>query len=197
MKAAILAMSALVGMMGMTACNREAKDGGEGGASNTTEKIKEEARETGREIGQATDKAVDKTKEETRQAARDVKEGAEKLVSKTEQGAKQAGGAAKEKEGAAKQAAGGLMPGDDAETDSDRQLVAKIRMQLAADKEIASEARDVRIDADSGKVELEGTVTSQEAKAKIGRVVGRLAGPKNVKDELKVAEQVGTGNTER
>ena len=55
----------------------------------------------------------------------------------------------------------------------------------------------MRIEAENGKVELEGTVTSQEAKAKISRIASRLAGAKNVTDGVKVAEQVGTGNTER
>lgn len=192
MKAAILAMSA-AWALGMAACNREAKDGSGGRAADTASaagKIGEQARETGREIAAATGKAVEKTEEETRQAARDVKEGAGKLADKAGKGAKRTGDSAQAK-------AGGLMPGDEAETESDRQLVARIRGQLAADKETASEARDIRIDADSGKVELEGTVTSRDAKTKIVRVVNRLAGPKNVKDELKVAERVGTGNTER
>ena len=110
MKAAIVALAAL---MGMTACNREAKQGGEGGAADTamsaTDKIKEEAREAGKEVGEATDKAVAKTKEETRQTARDVQEGAEKLTEKTEQGAKKTTETTKAE-------AGKLMPGDAAAT---------------------------------------------------------------------------------
>lgn len=191
MKAAIVAVSMV---LGLSACNREARKGGEGGAADTAvsmgEKMKQGAEKTGEELGEATDKAVAKTKEETRQTARDVKEGAEKLVTKSEKGAKDATESMKHE-------AGKLKSGDKAEAEGDKQLVSKIRAQLEADKELAPEARDIRIGADKGKVKLEGTVTSQEAKTKISRIASRLAGAKNVDDGLKVAEQVGTGDTER
>lgn len=223
MKAAIVALSA---MIGMTACNREAKEGQPGaeksqpGAQTSQtdaqtdktgsagKKIEEEARQTGRDIGEATDKAVSKTEEEARQTSRDVGEATDKAVSKTEEEARQSSrdageGADKTKQAVSKEAAALAaaaakpMPGDVAVTKTDKQLLANIRRSLASDRDVTTESKDVRIKVDNGQVGLEGTVTSKKIKDEIARITKGAAGETKVKDNVKVAEQVGTGNTDQ
>lgn len=219
MKALMVAMAA---MIGFTACNKEAKRegdaaAGEGreaareaeagavkaedaasrearqtgndvreGAGQLTDKASEESRQSGRDIREGADKAGARTAEETRQTTRDVKEGAGSATDKVREEARQTNRDLKE-----------AMSMDDGKTAADKQIITRIRTALRADKDVASESRDVRIIAKDGEVTLEGTVTSKEAKEGIARVSRKIAGATKVDDEVKVAERVGAGASDR
>lgn len=202
MKAAITVIAA---MIWITGCNREAKqDQSESSGEAAARQTEEEARQTGRDMEEAGKQSGSKVEEEGRQTSRDIKEGAEKAGAKTQEEARQSGRDIKE--GA--QAAGSktkeearqtsrdikeAVSGDQAKTDADKQLNARIREALKKDKAVASEADDVDIRTENGKVELQGTVTSKEAKQEIARIAGDIAGKTMVQDKVKVAERVGTG----
>lgn len=202
MKAAIAAIAA---MIWITGCNKEAKQdqgetSGEAAARQTEEetrqtgrdmeeagkqsgsKIEEEGRQTSRDVGEGASKAGSKAKEEARQSGRDIKEGAQAAGSKTKEEVRQTSRDIKE-----------AVSGDQGKTEADKKLNARIREALKQDKTVASEAGDVDIRTENGKVELQGTVTSKEAKQGIARIAGDIAGKTMVQDKVKVAERVGTG----
>jgi osmotically-inducible protein OsmY len=190
------------------AASREARQTGNDvreGAGQLTDKTAEEARQTNRDIREGADKVgssegpagrdvhardvsegADKATEGARQSTRDVKEGAGVLTDKAKEEARQTNRDIKEAVGM-----------DEGKTAADKQLVARIRTALKGDKDVAVEAREVRIESENGKVELEGTVTSKEAKDAIVRIARNIAGATKVDDELKVAERVGAGTSDR
>jgi X-X-X-Leu-X-X-Gly heptad repeat protein len=201
------------------AASREARQTGNDvreGAGQLTDKTKEEARQTNRDIREGADKVgssegpagrdvhardvndgadkategagqlTDKTKEEARQTNRDIKEGADAASGKVREEARQTNRDLKEAVGM-----------DEGETAADKQLITRIRTALKADKDVAAEARDIRIEAENGEVDLEGTVTSKEIKDGIVRVARKIAGATKVDDEMKVAERVGAGASDR
>lgn len=184
MKAAIAAMAAIIWMTG---CNREAKrDQGETSGEAAARQAEEETRQTGRDIKEGAGKAADKVQEEARQSGRDIKEGARKAGAKTTEEVRQTSRDIKE-----------AVAGDQGTTEADKKLNTRIRDALNKDKAVASDADDVDIRTGNGKVELQGTVTSKEAKQGIARIAGEIAGKTQVVDKVKVAERVGTGPEER
>lgn len=184
MKAAIAAIAA---MIWITGCNREAKrDQGETSGEAAARQAKEEARQTGRDIKEGAEDAGAKVQEEARQSGRDIKEGAQKAGAKTKEEVRQTSRDIKE-----------AVAGDRGKTEADRKLNARIREALNKDNTVASEADDVDIRTENGKVELQGTVTSKDAKQGIARIAGDIAGKAQVVDKVKVAERVGTGPEER
>lgn len=168
-------MAAMAIMIGFTACNREAKREGD-----------EAARQAGDDVREGGGQLTDKAAEEARQTTRDIGEGADAATGKVREEARQTSRDVKE-----------AMAMDDAKTDADKQIISRIRTALRADKVAAAESRDVRIIAKDGKVTLEGTVASQEAKDGIARVSRKIAGATRVDDEVKVAERVGAGSSDR
>lgn len=187
MRTAIIAVSALIGM---TACNKDNRQGAKDKASDAASSAAEEGRQTGRDIGQAADTAAGAVREESRQSARDIKEGAAK--------AKSGAGTAMDSVGSkSRQAADAMktaMGKDEAKTASDKKLNEKFRNALGKSKTVpASEKNDVAAHTDHGKMQLTGTVSSAETKREIGRIADDVAGKSKVKDDMKVAERVGTG----
>lgn len=210
-------------MIGFTACNKEAKrDANDASAKaqeearQTNRDIKEgsakatdEARQAGRdtttgaaqdadEVGrkaessardqgarEGTSAVVDSIRGEVRQSARDIKEGAQSATAKAREEFRQSARDISE--------AAGL---DKSTTDADKALTARIRKALKADKDVASEAGDIRIITDKGEVKLLGTVTSKDVKSEISRIAKDVAGMTKVNDEMKVSERVGAGANE-
>lgn len=223
MKALTMAMAA---MIGFTACNRESKREGEAAAREAAEDGREaareaeagavtaedaasrEARQTGNDVREGAGQLTDKAAEEARQSGRDIREGADKAGARTAEEARQTTRDIKEGAGAAtdkvreearqtnrdlKEAAAM----DDGSTAADKQIITRIRTALRADKDVAGESRDVRIVAKNGEVTLEGTVASKEAKDGIARISREIAGATKVDDDVKVAERVGAGASDR
>lgn len=204
MKIRMAAMAAMTAIIGFTACNREAARDGEAAAKEAPEAGSEavrdvgagaagagdatarEARQTGNDIREGGGQITDKAAAEARQTTRDVKEGAGAAADKIQEEARQTGRDMKE-----------VMAGDEGKTESDKQIITRIRGAVHADKDMSGEARDVRIIAKEGKVTLEGTVTSTEAKAGIARISREIAGATKVEDEVKVSVRVGSGASER
>ncbi|MDQ3003345.1 MAG: BON domain-containing protein [Fibrobacterota bacterium] len=224
MRAAILAVSA---MIGLTACNKEAKRD----ANDASAEAQEEARQTNRDIKEGTAKATDEAHQagrDAQQAGHDAKTGAANEAdqvgrkaesSARDQGAREVTGAVVDSiRGEIRQTSRDIKEGtqaatakvgeeyrqttrdigeaiglDKSTTDADKALTARIRKALKADKDVASEAGDIRIITDKGEVKLLGTVTSKDVKSEISRIAKDVAGMTKVNDEMKVAERVGTG----
>jgi osmotically-inducible protein OsmY len=72
---------------------------------------------------------------------------------------------------------------------ADRQLTAKIRRAVVADKNLSLEAHNVHISAQDGAVTLTGTVKSDDEKKAIEDKATEIAGTGKVTDNLTVSGQ--------
>jgi len=69
----------------------------------------------------------------------------------------------------------------------DLELTAKIRRAIIDDKTLSTDAHNVKIITVSGVVTLKGPVRSTMEKSAVAGAAEKVAGPKNVRDELTVA----------
>jgi hyperosmotically inducible periplasmic protein len=69
---------------------------------------------------------------------------------------------------------------------SDREIMREIRKSLTSDKTVSSDAHNVKVIAQQGKVTLKGPVRTEEEKATIVAKAKDVAGAGNVTDELEV-----------
>lgn len=69
---------------------------------------------------------------------------------------------------------------------SDRAISQKIRQALAADKNLSPDARRVKIQTQSGKVTLQGSVPSTSERTTIVSKAAGIAGQGNVTDNIEV-----------
>jgi osmotically-inducible protein OsmY len=69
---------------------------------------------------------------------------------------------------------------------SDRQVMAHIRHDVVADKNLSTYAHNVKIISDHGTVTLRGPVHSEEEKRAIEAYAHKYAGERNVRNELTV-----------
>jgi|GEM_PF-4954998 len=182
MKAAIIAVSAL---LWMTACNRESKQ-----AARENAAAKDSAAAANREAAKDTNAAGkgmgEKAKEETRQTARDVSEGAATAAGKVKEGANKAG-----------EKVENVFLKDKGLTKEDAKVNERIRAVLKKNKEVSPEAADISLVTQNGEVTLHGTVTSATIRDEAVRLAKNVAGKSKVTSDLKVAERVGTGPDER
>jgi osmotically-inducible protein OsmY len=72
-------------------------------------------------------------------------------------------------------------------TEADRTLNHKIRQGLSADSSLASAAKNVHFNSDEGKVTLNGTVATEKEKKDIEAKVEKMAGVKDVDNQLQIA----------
>lgn len=165
-----------------------------GALDNETSKANESSKAAADELmakGQRSETRIvgsdssNKIVEETRQTSRDIGEGAAAAASKTKEEARQTS-----------RDIGEVFAGDKSKTDADKALTGRIRTALKNDKAAAKEASDVNIDTDNGVVSLTGTVGSAEDKREIARVAMDVAGKAKVRNEIKVAERVGSGSND-
>ncbi|HKP96987.1 MAG TPA: BON domain-containing protein [Fibrobacteria bacterium] len=185
MRAAIVAISALIGI---TACNRDAEKAKDK-AADAAAKTGEEARKAGEYAKEGAEKTGDAAKD----AAHAAKEGAEKAGHEAKDAAEEGGHAAKEGAEKTAVAAKALLGMDYGKTEADKQLTSRIRSAIKKDKSIPESEKDMAIRTEDGKVRLTGTLSSREAKDDIVRIATDIAGPSNVKVEIKMAERVGEG----
>jgi osmotically-inducible protein OsmY len=73
------------------------------------------------------------------------------------------------------------------ENTSDRQLTQLIRRAIVKDKNLSSDAHNVKIITQNGAVTLKGPVKSEEEKQAIESKAAEVAGPDKVNSELQVA----------
>lgn len=71
-------------------------------------------------------------------------------------------------------------------SESDRQLMARIRRDVTKDKTLSSYGHNVKIIAEQGKVTLKGPVRSEDEKRTIEEYARKYAGDGNVTNELDI-----------
>lgn len=71
-------------------------------------------------------------------------------------------------------------------TKTDRDLMKKIRQSIMSDKSLSTDAHNVKVIAQNGKVTLKGPVSSGDEKNAVEAKAVEVAGAGNVTDELTV-----------
>jgi hyperosmotically inducible periplasmic protein len=82
-----------------------------------------------------------------------------------------------------------LTPMDQSNDPADLELTQKIRKAVVADDGLSTNAHNVKIIAANGVVVLRGPVETPEEKAKIEATAVKIAGVKNVRNQLEIAAQ--------
>ncbi len=80
-----------------------------------------------------------------------------------------------------------LTPGDQSSDQGDVELTRRIRKAVVADKSLSTNAHNIKIITVNGMVTLRGPVKSEKEKTKIVAKAQKLAGAKQVENELEVA----------
>jgi osmotically-inducible protein OsmY len=75
---------------------------------------------------------------------------------------------------------------DQAATDSDRQLSARIRKSIADDERLSVNAKNVVVTTDADTVTLRGSVANTEEKSRLEQYAQRAAGSRHVNNQLEV-----------
>ncbi len=71
-------------------------------------------------------------------------------------------------------------------TKTDRDLMKKIRQSIMSDKSLSTDAHNIKVIAQNGKVTLKGPVRSDDEKNTVESKAVEVAGAGNVTDELTV-----------
>jgi len=82
---------------------------------------------------------------------------------------------------------GALTPLDQSESDSDRDLLQRIRKAVVADDALSFTAKNVKIITRDGQVTLRGAVNNEKEKVEIDKLARAAAGQKHVTNELEVS----------
>ncbi len=77
-------------------------------------------------------------------------------------------------------------PFDQKENQADIKITADIRKRVV-DSEMSTDAKNVKIITENGRVTLRGPVKSADEKAKIKSIAGEIAGSDKVDDQLEIA----------
>ena len=80
-----------------------------------------------------------------------------------------------------------LTPIDQSNKPSDLKITREIRRALIRDKQLSTDAKNVKIITIDGAVTLRGPVKTDQEKADIGAKAAQLAGDSNVHNDLEVA----------
>ena len=80
-----------------------------------------------------------------------------------------------------------LTPGDQSSDKGDVELTRRIRRAVVADKSLSTNAHNIKIITVNGMVTLRGPVKSENEKMKIVAKAQKLAGKKQIENELEVA----------
>jgi len=79
-----------------------------------------------------------------------------------------------------------LTPGDQSESKADLDLTQRIRRAVVADKSLSTTGHNIKIITVNGTVTLRGPVKSEKEREKIVAQARKLAGKKQVENELEV-----------
>lgn len=82
-----------------------------------------------------------------------------------------------------------LTPADQSSNEADVELTRRIREAVVADKSLSTNAHNVKIITVDGVVTLRGPVSSAQERAKVAETAQKLAGTKQVENQLEVAAQ--------
>ena len=80
-------------------------------------------------------------------------------------------------------------PGDQSNSKSDVAITQAIRKAVVADKELSTNAHNVKIITTNGMVTLRGPVNSPEEKSKVAAKAKSVAGVKSVDNKLEIASR--------
>ena len=83
-----------------------------------------------------------------------------------------------------------------AATEADRTLGQQVVQELKTDTSLAALLPKIRLNVESGKITLSGTVKSEDQKQKIESAVKRVTGVANVEDHLRVSVSSSNGTTQ-
>ena len=78
-------------------------------------------------------------------------------------------------------------PGDQSNSEPDMRITQSIRKAIVADKDLSTNAHNVKIVTIDGTVTLRGPVATAEEKARIDREARAVAGVKKVDNQLEIA----------
>jgi len=84
---------------------------------------------------------------------------------------------------------GAITPMDQSNAPADVELTRKIRQAVVADDGLSTNAHNVKIIVSDGMVVLRGPVNSPDEKAKVAATAAKIAGDKNVRNDLEVASK--------
>ncbi|CCB86867.1 MULTISPECIES: BON domain-containing protein [Parachlamydia] len=79
-------------------------------------------------------------------------------------------------------------PGDQADSYADRPWLRKIRQAIAEDKDLESQAGNIKIVIIKGTINLKGTVPNEKAKADLVKKVKQVVGDRKVEDQTEVSK---------
>ena len=77
--------------------------------------------------------------------------------------------------------------GDQSENEQDRKITQEVRKAVTSDDTLSTNAQNVKIITQDGKVTLRGPVKSEKEKADIEARAKQIAGVKNVDNQLEIA----------
>ena len=78
-------------------------------------------------------------------------------------------------------------PADQSENEQDRKISQELRKAVTSDDTLSTNAQNVKIITQDGKVTLRGPVKNQKEKADIEAKAKQIAGVKNVDNQLEIA----------
>lgn len=81
-----------------------------------------------------------------------------------------------------------LTPGDQSERKADLDLTQRIRQAVVADESLSTTAQNIKIITVDGVVTLRGPVSSEQEKTKITATAQKIAGAKQVDNQLEVVK---------
>lgn len=80
-----------------------------------------------------------------------------------------------------------MTPGDQGESEADRDVTAQIRRAVMADDQLGTNAKNVKIITRGGTVTLRGPVSSAAERARVEELAKRVTGVQSVNDQIEVA----------
>lgn len=90
-----------------------------------------------------------------------------------------------------------LTPGDQGNSEPDRQMTRQIRRAITQDDELSTTAKNIKIITVDGKVTLRGPVKSEAEREKIATLARNAAGGATVDNQLEVKQTTETNTEER
>lgn len=78
------------------------------------------------------------------------------------------------------------VPYSEVRTASDEEIATQIYQSILEDQSLSSEARDIDVVVNGGRVTLLGNVSTEFDRSSLERIAGRIAGPNNVTNDIAV-----------
>jgi predicted small secreted protein len=167
-KYALLCAAAMLLSMGVVGC------------SNTAQGVSEDAAQNGQKAASAANDAADATKKAADNAADATKKAAENVGDATKKAAENVGDATKK--AAESTAATATAAGSNAT--AALEVTPKVKLAIAADKELNDTKNTINVDSKDGVVHLKGTVYNNSLKKKAGMIAEKTLKDMNATDKV-------------